>query len=346
MYLLDKMSTKAQLAQQAKERKTKEKAQKRSLLSQLENICEELLRVRSDIDNCIRDECEETVARFKAKLYETVNISLLGNGEPFSKTVTFDISSLSEKLPKLRQKREEVYQQQLIIHGLMKKISSSEPIEYSELEMQIIAILSVKSFLESQAVAMLRGMINLCPSIRECLQLLKTYSEKFFKGMKYGPNENEHPHPHPDVHPHPDEDEDEDEDKSIPKKIGPETMQRFFEKLDTLLHQLTELKAKIDGIKADFSKGYSIDSLFSGCRVLSSLHESSRQLQDELEQKTLGFQTLRNEVVTFFEDEYRIRDDFFVLATEDYDFKSTFDTQFDEIDEQIKEAFEKIKLGF
>ena len=312
-----------------KAQQAKAEAEKCSLLSKLKKICEELLRVQSDINKRIQDKCGETVARFEAQLYETVNISLLGNGTPFSKTVTLDISFLSNELLELRQKREEVYQQQLMIHELIQKISSSEPIEYSELEKQIIAILSVKSFIESQAVAKLRGMINLCPSIRKCLQLLETYSETFFNGMKYGPNG-------------PDEDEDENEDESIPK-IDPTKIEDFLEQLHTLLHQLTELQAKIDRIKAVFLERYSLESLFSGCHLLLSLLESSQQLQDELEQKTLGFQTLRNEVVKFFEKECYIRKCIFFLETADDTFDSTFHSQFDEIDKQLEEALEKIK---
>ncbi len=317
-------------AQQAKAKKAKEEAEKRGLLSQLENVREELLRVQSDINKRIQDKCGETVARFEAQLYETVNISLLGNGTPFSKTVTLDISFLSNELLELKQKREEVYQQQLMIHELIQKISSSEPIEYSELEKQIIAILYVKSFLESQAVARLKGMINLCPSIRECLQLLETYSEKFFKGMKYGPNEDEH------------EDEDEDEDESIPK-IDPITMRSFHEKLNTLLHQLTELQPKIDRIKTVFSERYSLESLFSSCHVLLSLRESSQQLQDELEERTLDFKTFRNKVVTFFHNECAIREHIFFLYTSDDTFNSSFHSQFFEIREQLRKALEIIK---
>lgn len=233
----------------------------------------------------------------------------------------------------MKKNREEVYQQQLIIHELIQKLSSSDPIVYSEVEKRIIEILSVKSFLESQAVARLRGMINLCPSIRECLQLLETYSRVYYNGMRYGPDEHEHP----------DEDEDEDEDKSIPKKIDPKKMLPFYQKLDTLLPQLTELQQKIDEIKAVFSEGRSLDSLFSGCDELSSLCASSQQLQDELEQTTLGFQNFRKEVVEFFEREFDIRDSHFNSNTVDDEFDSTFHTQFNKIDIQLKKVFEKIK---
>ena len=318
-------------AQQAKAQQAKEEAKKRGLLLQLEMVKIDLSRVQSGINQNIRDANKSIVAGIATQLNEMIDASLTERGPPVPNTVTFDISSLSKELTELKEEKGKTFKLQLMIHELIQKISSSEPIEYSELEKQIIAILSVKSFLESQAVARLQRMINLCPSIHECLQLLETYSETFFNGMKYGPNQDEHR-----------SNEDEDEDESIPK-IDPKMMRSFLEKLDTLLHQLTELQLKIDGIKAVFSERYSLESLFSGCHVLLSLLESSQQLQDELEQKTLDFQTFRNKVVTFFEEECAIRERIFFSETADDTFYSIFHTQFKEIKGQLKEALKRIK---
>jgi len=313
-----------------KAQQAKEEAKKRGLLLQLEMVKIDLSRVQSGINQKIRDANKSIVAGIATQLNEMIDASLTERGPPVPNTVTFDISSLSKELTELKEEKGKTFKLQLMIHELIQKISSSEPIEYSELEKQIIAILYVKSFLESQSVARLKGMINLCPSILQCLQLLETYSEKFFKGMKYGPNEDEHEHEH------------EDEDESIPK-IDSKKMRLFYEKLDTLLHQLTELQQKIDGIKTVFSERYSLKSLFSGCHMLLSLYESSQQLQDELEQKTLDFQTFRNKVVTFFEKECAIRERIFFSETADDTFCSTFHSQFDEIHEQLGKALKRIK---
>lgn len=318
-------------AQQTKAKKAKEEAEKRGLLSQLEMVKIDLSRVQSGINQNIRDANKSIVAEIATQLNGIIDSSLTEPGLPVPNTVTFDISSLSKELTELKEMQNRVFKKQSMIHELIQKISSSEPIEYSELEKQIIAILSVKSFLESQAVARLREMINLCPSIQKYLQLFETYSEIFFKGMKYGPDEDEHE----------DEDgsdEDEDEDESIPK-IDPITMRSFHEKLNTLLHQLTELQPKIDRIKTVFSERYSLESLFSGCHVLLSLRESSQRLQDELEKITLDFKIFRNKVVTFFDNECSIRERIFFLYTSD----DTFNSQFLEIREQLRKALEIIK---
>jgi hypothetical protein len=322
-------------AQQAKAQQAKEEAKKLGLLSQLEMVKIDLSRVQSGINQNIRDANKSIVAGIATQLNEMIDASLTERGPPVPNTVTFDISSLSKELTGLKKEQHNAFEQQAMIEELIQKIQSSKPIPYSELEKQIIAILSVKSFLESQAVARLQRMINLCPSILQCLQLLETYSEKFFKGMKYGPNEDEHEDEHEHEH--------EDEDESIPK-IDSKKMRLFYEKLDTLLHQLTELQQKIDGIKTVFSERYSLKSLFSGgCHLLLSLLESSQQLQDELEQKTLDFQTFRNKVVTFFEEECAIRKRIFLSETADDTFYSTFHSQFDKIHEQLGKALKRIK---
>jgi len=332
MYLLDKMSTtKAQQAKaKAEAEKAKAEAEKRGLLSQLGAVRTELQRGQSSINQCIQNENKETVAEFETQLKKIIYSSLSNYGPPVPNTVTFDISSLSQKISELKEKQHKSFEQLLIIQDLIQKISSSESIQFSELEKQIIAILSVKSFLESQAVARLQGMINLCPSIRQCLQLLETYSEKFFKGMKYGPNEEEHP----------DEVEDDDE---IPKKIDPTTMKPFFEKLDMLLRQLMELQRNIYEIKEVFSAGYSLESPLSVCHELLSLRESSRPLQDALEQTTLDFQNFRKKVVEFFEKECTIRKNSFDYDTAFDDDYSTFHSQFNEIWEQLEESLKIIK---
>ena len=311
-------------AQQAKAKKAKDEAEKRGLLSQLESVRTKLSIVQSGINQNIQDENKSIVAGIATQLNGIIDSSLTEQGPPIPKKVTFDISSFYEKLTELKKTKHQVFKQQSMIPVLIEKISLSEQNEYSELEKQIIAILSVKSFLESQAVARLREMINLCPSIQKCLQLLETYSEKFFNGMNYRP------------------DEDEDEDGSIPK-IDPITMRSFHEKLNTLLHQLTELQLKIDGIKTVFSERYSLEFLFSSCHVLLSLRESSQQLQDELEQITLDFKIFRNKVVKFFDNECAIREHIFFLHTSDDTFNSSFNSQFFEIREQLRKALEIIK---
>lgn len=122
-------------------------------------------------------------------------------------------------------------------------IPEKETIEISKLEQRIIEILSAKSFFESQVVASVQRMIDFGSNMKDCFQLLETYSNKFISSIsmvhymeKYKKNPNDF-------------------------KLNSKYLQS--KNLDKLLKGLSEIKGKIEMTKSFFSEELLFKLLFT-----------------------------------------------------------------------------------
>jgi len=219
------------------------KLQKKSkLISELRNVLLELLKKHDDIQLCIESKKNEQIEEFNKRM-SSFAIEFLSN--PSIKPPRFEIyESFIELLSTSKPRLEEISKQMKFINELIEKISSnSSDIEISEHEQRIIEILSAKSFLGSQVVESVQRMIDFSSNMKDCFELLKTYSKKFIPSMvhymdKYERNPNDF-------------------------KLNSKNLELQHNNLDKLLKGLSEIKEKIEMMKSFFSEEFLFKLLFT-----------------------------------------------------------------------------------
>lgn len=298
-YLSDKMSIRnAQLRDDISKRilenkKKEQDEQKRvfernKLISQLK----EVLSYLSDQELQVKVSIETMLRTIKAQFNEFLTNSMadvLSNvsGVPSSFQIPV---SFSEHLSDVKPKLEELSKQKSSIEQLIHNVSPSVSTALSEFEQRIISILNVKSFFESQTVASVQRMINVCSSMRECLNILGIYSEEIKREMS-------------------------GEIKKRAKKladfdIDSQRLRSNSDALNQLSQELADFKQKIDEIIKSFSEKYTVESLFSESADFSLFFEFMRSFDDEIQKVTANFSTTKSILVTFVNDEFYFRKNF------------------------------------
>ena len=261
---------------------------KSELSSELLNVLSELLKNRDCIQSCIQSKKNKLLEEINKRMSSFV-IDFLSNPSteppPEAPQFQFDesfLQFLSTQKPIL----EEISEQISFIDKLIQKISSNSS-DISESEQRIIDILSSKSFLRSQVVASVQIMINFCSKMRDCLEVLGTYSEQIISQMnqvitgelckkkRYL---------------------DEFEINSMGLKLQ-------HQNLNELSQELSELQGKIDEMETSFSEKYSIACLFmesDKSDEFSSVSERTRKLDIEIEQMKLRFHEVKEIFVEKF----------------------------------------------
>ena len=160
-----------------------------------------------------------------------------------------------------------------------KYISEKETIEISKLEQQIIEILSAKSFLGSQVVESVQRMIDFGSNMKDCFELLETYSKEFIHSMvrymdKYEKN---------------------------PKyfKLNSKNLELQHNNLDKLLKGLSEIKGKIEMMKSFFSEEFLFKLFFTQQSDDFSFVFEYTKLEFQIKEMNQIFKTVRQYIVEF-----------------------------------------------
>jgi hypothetical protein len=163
------------------------------------------------------------------------------------------------------------------------KISTpeKETIEISKLEQRIIEILTAKSFLESQVVASVQRMIDFGSNMKDCFQLLETYSNEFISSIsmvsymeKYKKNPNDF-------------------------KLNSKNLELQYNNLYKLLKGLSEIKGKIETMKSFFSEEFLFKLLFTQQSNDFSFVFEYTKLEFQIKQMKQLFKTVMKYIVKF-----------------------------------------------
>ena len=175
----------------------------------------------------------------------------------------------------------EISEQMEVIDVLIHKVSSNLPYSsFSEHEQKIIEILSAKSFFRSQDVASVQKMIDFCSNMRNCLELLRTYSNKFLSKMTH------------EIHRH----------KRNPEDftVDPKRFKLEHQKLEELLQELSELKEEIEKKNFPFSTKSFGECIFSiNPDEFSSISEDTQTLEDRIKEMKKRFSNIKKSLVDF-----------------------------------------------
>ena len=158
-------------------------------------------------------------------------------------------------------------------------IPEKETIEISKLEQRIIEILSAKSFFESQVVASVQRMIDFGSNMKDCFQLLETYSKEFIPSMvhymdKYERNPNDF-------------------------KLNSKNLELQHNNLDKLLKGLSEIKEKIEMMKSFFSEEFLFKLLFTQQSDDFSFVFEYTKLEFQIKEMNQIFKTVIEYIVKF-----------------------------------------------
>ena len=261
---------------------------KRRLISGLTDVRSELSEECNRIQSCIESKKNEQIEEFNKRMSSFV-IDFLSNPstEPPPEAPQFQIDEsflkfLSTQKPIL----EKISEQISFIGVLIEKISSNSS-DILKSEQRIINILSAKSFLRSQVVGSVQIMIDLCSNMRDCLEVLGTYSEQIISQMNHVITV-----------------ELRENKRYLGEfEINSMGLKLQHQNLNELSQGLSELRGKIDEMETSFSEKYSIACLFmesDKSDEFSSVSERTRELDIEIEQMKLRF----HEVKEFFVEKF------------------------------------------
>jgi hypothetical protein len=253
------------------------------LISSLKSAKSELSKEQAEIHSCINLCIKEHVQRLEEKMREFVmevkeNLSTEPPRFQIDESFTSLVSDSNRKL-------EEISKQMKFIDDLIQKVLSDSPdIEIFEHEQKIIEILSAKSFFRSQDVESVQKMIDFCLNMRDCLELLRTYSNEFLSKMRREIS----------IH------------ASNPElfNVDSDRFKLEHKKLEELLQQLSKLKEEIEKGKIYFSTKSLVECIFSiNFDEFSSIFENIQTLEDRIKEMNKRFYEIRKSLVEFVENQ-------------------------------------------
>ena len=203
---------------------------------------------------------------------------------PFTEPPRFQIDeSFTSLVSDSNRKLEEISKQMKFIDDLIQKVLSDSP-DIEIFEQKIIEILSAKSFFRSQDVASVQKMIDSYPNMRDCLERLRTYSNKFLSKMGREIS----------IH------------ASNPElfNVDSDRFKLEHKKLEELLQQLSKLKEEIEKGKIYFSTKSLVECIFSiNFDEFSSIFENIQTLEDRIKEMNKRFYEIRKSLVEFVENQ-------------------------------------------
>lgn len=262
--------------------------EKNKIISELRKILSVLsdqeFKVKTRID-CMRREMN---TKFNEFLTDRI-ADCLSNGSDVGDSSFQVPASFFERLSEEKPRLEQISKQISIIKELIQNVSPSVSTALSEFEQQIISIMNVKSFFESQTVESVQRMINVCSSMRECLNILGIYSEEIKKEMRFNIQKQ----------------------KNLSDfEIDPQPLWSNSDALNKVSQELADFKQKIDEIIKSFLEKYTVEYLFSESADFSPFFEFMRSFDDEIKRETANFSTTKSILVRFVNDEFYFRKDF------------------------------------
>jgi hypothetical protein len=268
-----------------------EETKKFELISSLQSILSELSNEQASIQSGIDSSINEHKERLEKEMR---NFAIEFKKNPSIKPPPFQIDeSFMVLLSNSNLRLEEISKQIEVIDVLIQKVSFNLPYSsFSEHEKQIINILSAKSFFRSQDVASVQKMIDFCLNMRYCLELLRTYSNKFLSIMMHKIR----------IH------------KRNPKDftVDSERFELEHQKLEELLQELSELKEEIEEKNFPFSTKSLGEFIFSieSDEFSSYIIECTQQLEVRIKEMNGTFCNIKTISVKFVETQINYRKDF------------------------------------
>jgi hypothetical protein len=330
---MNRKQKKAALAEQQQRehheilKKEEEEARKKfELISSLWSILTELSNEQASIQSGIDSSINEHTERLEEKMRDFV---IKFKEEPSIKPPPFQIDeSFMVLLSNSNLRLEEISEQMKFIDDLIQKVSSDSPdISISEREQKIIDILSAKSFFRSQDVESVQKMIDFCLNMRDCLKLLRTYSNEFLSKMKQKIM----------IH----------KRKSEDFTVDPKRFELEHQKLEELFQELSELKKEIEKKNFPFSTKSLGKCIFSiESNEFSSISEDTRMLEDRIREMNRTFCDIKTISVKFVETQINYRKDFVhSVHSSNYDDCSDGenDSNDDESARELEKFFDNIK---
>ena len=309
-------------------KKEKEEETKKSelilfLRSVLVEFSNEQTKIQSGIDSSITEhskKLEEKMRDFVIKFKENPSTE---KPPPFQIDESFMVLLSDSNL-----RLEEISKQIEVIDDLIQKVSSNLP--YSSFsEQQIIDILSAKSFFRSQDVESVQKMIDFCLNMRCCLELLRTYSNKFLSKMTH------------EIHRH----------KRNPEDftVDPKRFELEHQKLEELLQELSELKKEIEKKNFPFSTKSLGECIFSiESDEFSSIFQDTRMLENRIKEMNITFCDIKTISVKFVETQIHSRTDFvrsvYSSNSDDCsDNENDYDEPAGDLRKELEKFFDQIK---
>jgi hypothetical protein len=296
-----------------------------SLRSVLVEFSNEQTKIQSGIDSSITEHSKKLEVIMRNFAIEFKENPSTEKPPPFQIDESF-----TELLSDSNLRLEEISEQMKFIDDLIQKVSSDLPdILISEREQKIIDILSTKSFFRSQDVASVQKMIDFCLNMRYCLELLRTYSNKFLSKMTH------------EIHRH----------KRNPEDftVDPKRFELEHQKLEELLQELSELKKEIEKKNFPFSTKSLGECIFSiESDEFSSIFQDTRMLENRIKEMNITFCDIKTISVKFVETQIHSRTDFvrsvYSSNSDDCsDNENDYDEPAGDLRKELEKFFDQIK---
>ena len=309
-------------------KKEEEEARKKfelisSIRSVLVEFSNEQTKIQSGIDSSITEHSKKLEVIMRNFAIEFKENPSTEKPPPFQIDESFMVLLSNSNL-----RLEEISEQMKFIDDLIQKVSSNLP--YSSFsEQQIIDILSAKSFFRSQDVESVQKMIDFCLNMRCCLELLRTYSNKFLSKMTH------------EIHRH----------KRNPEDftVDPKRFELEHQKLEELLQELSELKKEIEKKKFPFSTKSLGECIFSiESDEFSSIFQDTRMLENRIKEMNITFCDIKTISVKFVETQIHSRTDFvrsvYSSNSDDCsDNENDYDEPAGDLRKELEKFFDQIK---
>ena len=303
-------------------KKKQEDEKKSELISSLQSVLLELsneqTKIQSGIDSNIKSHLEQLEVIMRNFAIEFKENPSTEKPPPFQIDESF-----TELLSDSNLRLKEISEQMEVIDVLIHKVLSNLP--YSSFsEQQIIDILSAKSFFRSQDVESVQKMIDFCLNMRDCLELLRTYSNKFLSKMKHKIM----------IH----------KRKSEDFTVDPKRLELEHQKLEELLQELSELKEEIEEKNFPFLTKSLGEFIFSiNPDEFSSIFQDTRMLENRIKEMNRTFCDIKTIFVDFVETQINYRKDFVHSSNYDDCSDGENDSNDDESARELEKFFDNIK---
>jgi hypothetical protein len=274
-----------------KNEEERDKNRKKSeLISSLQSILLELSNEQAKIQSCIDSNINEHKQKLEEKMRDFA-IEFKENSDTQPPPLHFQIDKsfieiLSVSTPRL----EELSKRMKFIDGLIQKVSPDLPdSSISEREQKIIDILSANSFFRSQDIESVQKMIDSGSNMRDCLELLRTYSNKFLFKMAHEISRQEM--------------------NQGDFTVEPKRLELEHQKLEQLLQELSKLNEEIEKRKIPFSTTSLVKCIFiESDKFPPSISEDTRMLEDRIKEMNQRFCDTKNLFVEFVQSQIDCRD--------------------------------------
>lgn len=293
------MTSRQRRAERAEERqrefleflkKEKEEAREKSeLISSLRSVLVEFsneqTKIQSGIDSNIKSHLEQLEVIMRNFAIEFKENPSTEKPPPFQIDESF-----TELLSDSNLRLKEISEQMEVIDVLIHKVSSNLPYSsFSEHEQKIIDILSANSFFRSQDVESVQKMIDFCSNMRDCLELLRTYSNEFLSKMAHEISRQEM--------------------NQGDFTVEPKRLELEHQKLEQLLQDLSKLNEEIEKRKIPFSTTSLVKFIFiESDEFPRSISENIRMLEDIIKEMNQRFCDTKNLFVEFVQSQIDCRD--------------------------------------